>query len=141
MPTGIDAARAVIRAARSVSPRLGAQVAYRTFFSTSPRLRVHPRDAATMRAAARGRMKVRGTRVVTYRWGDVGPVVVLAHGWRGRASQFAPLVRSLIADGHRVVAFDAPAHGASRGHRTDVRDWIAAFAELQGRYGPFRAVI
>ncbi len=141
MPTGIDAARAVIRSARTVSPHLGAHAAYRAFFSTSPRLKLHPRDAATLRAATREHIRVRGSRVVTYRWGDVGPVVVLAHGWRGRASQFAPLVRSLVADGHRVVAFDAPAHGASGGHRTDVRDWVAALTRLQGRYGPFRAVV
>lgn len=140
MATGIDVAKATIRAARTVSPRLGAHVAYRTFFSTRPRLKVHARDAATMSEAVRGRLKVRGIRVATYRWGDVGPVVVLAHGWRGRSSQFAPLVRSLVADGHRVVAFDAPAHGASGGSSTDVRDWIAALAELQSRYGPFRAV-
>jgi len=141
MPNGIDAARGIISAARAVSPRLGAYAAYRAFFSTTPRLKLHPRDAATIRAAARERVTVRGIRVVTYRWGDVGPVVVLAHGWRGRASQFAPLVRTLVADGHRVVAFDAPAHGASRGRRTDVRDWVAALARLQERYGPFRAVI
>ena len=141
MATAIDVARTAIRSARAVSPRLGSAVAFAAFFSTRPRLKVHPRDAATMRAATRERMSVRGTRVVTYRWGYRGPVVVLAHGWRGRGSQFAPLVRSLVADGHRVVAFDAPAHGASRGSRTDVRDWVAALDGLQGRYGPFLAVI
>ena len=141
MATGIDAARSAIAAARAVSPRLGASVAFAAFFSTRPRLKVQARDSVTMHAATRERLTVRGTRVVTYRWGYVGPVVVLAHGWRGRASQFAPLVRSLVADGHRVVAFDAPAHGASRGSRTDVRDWVAALDGLQGRYGPFLAVI
>lgn len=141
MATGFDVARSTIKAARAVSPRLGARVAYRTFFSTRPRLKVHARDAATMKQAVRERLKVRGTRVASYRWGDVGPVIVLAHGWRGRASQFAPLVRTLVADGHRVVAFDAPAHGASGGSSTDVRDWVAALTELQGRYGPFRAVM
>lgn len=141
MATGIDVARSAIATARAVSPQFGSSVAIAAFFSTRPRLKVHPRDAATMRAATRERISVRGTRVVTYRWGYVGPVVVLAHGWRGRASQFAPLVRSLVADGHRVVAFDAPAHGASRGSRTDVRDWVAALVALQGRYGPFLAVI
>lgn len=141
MATGIDVARSTIAAVRAVSPRLGAHVAFRTFFSTRPRLAVHARDAATMKRATRERLTVRGTRVAAYRWGDVGPVVVLAHGWRGRASQFAPLVRSLVADGHRVVAFDAPAHGASRGSRTDVRDWVAALTRLQARYGPFRAVV
>jgi pimeloyl-ACP methyl ester carboxylesterase len=141
MATGIDVASSAIATARTFSPRLASSVAFAAFFSTRPRLKMHPRDVSTMRAATRERISVRGTRVVTYRWGYVGPVVVLAHGWRGRASQFAPLVRSLVADGHRVVAFDAPAHGASRGSRTDVRDWVAALAALQERYGPFRAVI
>src|SRR4051812_3545595 len=119
MATGIDVARSAIATARAVSPALGSSVAFAAFFSTRPRIAVHPRDAGTMRSATRERIAVRGRRVVSYRWGYVGPVVVLVHGWRGRASQFAPLVRSLVADGHRVVAFDAPAHGASRGSRTD----------------------
>jgi pimeloyl-ACP methyl ester carboxylesterase len=141
MATGIDAARGAIRITRALSPRLGATVALSAFFSTRPRLRLHPRDAATMREAVAERLTVRGKRLVAYRWGDAGAVVVLAHGWRGRVSPFAPLVRELVDAGFRVLAFDAPAHGDSAWARTDVRDWLAALAELQARHGRFRLVV
>ncbi|MGN6273898.1 MAG: alpha/beta fold hydrolase [Protaetiibacter sp.] len=66
---------------------------------------------------------------------------MLVHGWRGRASQFAPLVPALRADGYRVIAPDVPAHGSSQGGPVDVRDWLAVLAELQARHGRFRAII
>ncbi|WP_455288922.1 alpha/beta fold hydrolase [Cupriavidus necator] len=52
-------------------------------------------------------------RVRVYRWGDAGPVVLLAHGWGGHAGQWHAVVDGLVAAGMRVVAFDALSHGAS----------------------------
>ncbi|WP_157981660.1 alpha/beta fold hydrolase [Protaetiibacter intestinalis] len=141
MPTVVDAASAVIRVADAVSPRLGARLAFDTFFSTSPRLREQPRDADVMRRAETGWLEVRGRRIPTYRWGEQGPVVVLVHGWRGRASQFASLIDPLREAGYRVVAFDAPGHGAAARGRTDVRDWLAALESLQWRHGRLRALV
>jgi pimeloyl-ACP methyl ester carboxylesterase len=66
---------------------------------------------------------------------------VLSHGWNGRASQFSMLVRELVAEGYRVVSFDAPAHGASGGRRTYLVDWLGVFAALQERHGAFEAMI
>ena len=63
----------------------------------------------------RERILLRGSEVVAYRWGRGERAVLLLHGWQGRASQFAPLVRELVAEGFRVTSFDAPAHGASGG--------------------------
>lgn len=68
-------------------------------------------------------------------------MVVLAHGWNGRASQFATLVRELVADGWRVVAFDAPAHGETPGRGTYLIDWTDVLAELQRSHGRIHAVV
>ena len=46
-------------------------------------------------------------------WG-AGPVVYLVHGWAGHRGQLAAFVPPLVAYGYRVVAFDAPSHGALR---------------------------
>ncbi|MFT4285555.1 MAG: alpha/beta fold hydrolase [Protaetiibacter sp.] len=132
---------AAVRAASAVSPRLGGALAIRLFFGTRPRMRVAARDAAIAADARRETLVAEGRRVVVSHWGDDGPLVVLVHGWRGRAAQFAPLVPALRADGYRVIAFDAPAHGASQGGRVDVRDWLAVLTELQRRHGRFRAVV
>lgn len=130
-----------VRAASAVSPRLGGAVAYRLFFSTRPRMRVPARWAAIDADARRETLVVGRRRIIASTWGEVGPLIVLVHGWRGRAAQFAPLVPALRAAGYRVLAFDAPAHGASQGGPVDVRDWLAVLEELHARHGRFAGVV
>lgn len=146
MDAGISAAGAAVRAAGALSPSLGALVALPLFAHVARPRPVHPDDAATMFRARRSTVRIpgltgRGTEVVVYEWGAGEEVVVLGHGWNGRASQFATLVRELVADGFRVVAFDAPAHGASPGRGTYLVDWVDVFAALQERHGPLRAAV
>lgn len=130
-----------IRTAAAVSPALAGDLAYRAFFSTSPRMPVHERDEATHSTARRSRLEVRGSEITAYDWG-IGPrSVLLLHGWRGRASQFAPLVRELVSEGFRVAAFDAPAHGSSGGRGTDLRDWLDAAEQLQEIHSGFDAIV
>lgn len=130
-----------IRTTAVLSPALAGGLAYRAFFSTGPRMAVRDGDAATHGDARHRRLAVRGMEVVGYEWGSGPRTVLLLHGWRGRASQFAPLVRELVYEGYRVVSFDAPAHGASKGRRTDVRDWVALAEQLQSIHGPFEALV
>lgn len=40
--------------------------------------------------------------------------VLLVHGWEGRGSQLCAFVAPLLERGFKVVAFDGPAHGATR---------------------------
>ncbi len=42
-----------------------------------------------------------------------GPAVVLAHGWTCAIAFWAPVIRQLVADGHRVIAYDQRGHGRS----------------------------
>lgn len=130
-----------IHTAAAVSPTLAGDIAYRLFFTTAPRMPVREVDAPTHADARRKRLAVRGVEIVAYEWGNGPRTVLLLHGWRGRASQFAPLVRELVAEGFRVLAFDAPAHGSSPGRSTDIRDWIDAAEQLQAANGPFDAII
>lgn len=130
-----------IRAAGSILPSAGARLALGAFFQTRPRLPERADESPTMHRAARERLVVRGKQVVSYRWGSGDETVLLVHGWRGRAAQFAPLVRELVGEGYQVISFDAPAHGESPTVATDMRDWIAAIDELQRRYGRFRLVV
>jgi len=135
------AAPALLRIAGALSPALGGRLALRAFFRTSPRMRVRDAEAATHESTRQERLRVNGKPVVAYRWGgEQAPAVLLLHGWGGRATQFAPLVRELVAEGLSVVAFDAPAHGASGGRRTDIRDWLEAIRQLDPGPG-FVAVV
>ncbi|PRB10093.1 alpha/beta fold hydrolase [Microbacterium sp. MYb62] len=130
-----------IRTAAAFSPRLAGDIAIRVFFTTSPRMPVRDADAPTHGDARRGKLRVRDVDVASYEWGTGSRTVLLLHGWRGRASQFAPLVRELVAEGFRVVSFDAPTHGSSGGRRTDIRDWVDAAEQLQTSHGPFAAIV
>lgn len=141
MPSVLELLTRSIHSAARVSPALAGDLAYHLFFTTSPRMPVRETDAATLDDARLGSLRVRGIDVSTYEWGRGPRTVLLLHGWRGRASQFAPLVRELVAEGFRVLAFDAPAHGTSGGGRTDVRDWVDAAEQLHAARGPFAAIV
>lgn len=52
--------------------------------------------------------------------GGTGPVVVLVHGWAGRAADWRHLAADLIGAGWRVVVPDLPGHGMTPGRRTDL---------------------
>ena len=82
-----------------------------------------------------------GREVVTYAWGDGARPVLLVHGWAARASRFADLVTALLADGWSPVAYDAWAHGATRGPARTMPDHQVVIAELAERYGPFEGVV
>ena len=141
MPTPYTLVGRTLRAVGTLSPNLAGRLALRSFFVTAPRTPVRDADGDTHRAARRTRLDVRGRELVVYEWGTGPETVLVLHGWRGRASQLAPLVRELVAEGLRVVSFDAPAHGGSPGGRADIRDWVAAAEALDRRHGPFRAIV
>jgi pimeloyl-ACP methyl ester carboxylesterase len=60
----------------------------------------------------------REDRGAAWSWG-AGPLVLLVHGWNGRAAQMAPLAARLAERGFRCVALDVSGHGESDGQRVD----------------------
>ncbi len=146
MNLALAAAGTSVRAAAALSPRWGAAVAMPLFGHVAKPRPVHADDEATMLHARLHTVRIagidrRGVDVDTYEWGDGPRTVVLSHGWNGRASQFSVLVRELVAEGYRVVSFDAPAHGGSGGRHTYLVDWLDVFTALQDRHGAFDAMV
>jgi pimeloyl-ACP methyl ester carboxylesterase len=80
-------------------------------------------------------------RLRAFVWGDEGPTVLLVHGWNGTAGQMAHAVQPLHRRGFRVVAYDAPAHGASEGAMTHVPGMARAVAAMARRFGPLHAIV
>jgi pimeloyl-ACP methyl ester carboxylesterase len=102
---------------------------------------MRPGDVATFKSADRFEVSARGQPYLVQSWGN-GPVVVLVHGWDGRASQMYPFVQPLVARGYRVLAFDAPAHGDASGNQVDppfVAELIKAIAAECGQIEAFVA--
>lgn len=122
----------------SVSPYLGSRVL--DYFFTRPRgLSVAPRDEEVMAQARRWRLPFSERSLQVYEWGS-GPIVVLVHGWSGRASQLAGYVGPLVERGYRVVAFDGPSHGASEGRRSALPEFAFALEALAAHLGPLHGI-
>jgi pimeloyl-ACP methyl ester carboxylesterase len=122
-----------------VSPRWGARLAYRLWF-TSPRFAEPPREQRWREKAHTFFLEHEHGPLAVYRWGQ-GPTVLLVHGWSGRGAQLGAFAQPLVQRGFSVVAFDAPGHGRSQGQRTNVFEVAAALAAVAEKTGPAHAII
>jgi pimeloyl-ACP methyl ester carboxylesterase len=133
--------RAAFGLLERLAPGLGGRWAARIWF-TLPRRRPAARDDG---GGTPFTLTVGGREIVGTTWG-AGPVIYLVHGWAGRAADLAAFVQPLVARGHRVVAFDAPSHGASApgafGPRSSsLPEFIDTLDAVISVHGPARAVI
>jgi len=78
--------------------------------------------------------------IATWCWGD-GPAVLLVHGWNGRGAQLGAFIEPLCRAGYQVIAFDAPGHGQTTGHRADTLSYTGALRAVARRYGPLHGII
>jgi hypothetical protein len=116
-------------------PRLLLGLLYRTFWNLGKPMAVRS-EAQTVHARARREtVRIGSRQAVVYRWGRGSETVLLVHGWRGRASQFAAIIEALESPERTIVAFDAPGNGDSPGTKTDLRDYIAAIRYIAGEVG------
>jgi hypothetical protein len=141
-PTGLGAGLgATLDAAARVAPRLAGLAALELWRRPGRRALVGPDERTVMAAARVGVAGPAGHPVVTYSWGDGARPVLLVHGWAARASRFADFVTALVADGWSPVAYDAWAHGATRGPARTIPEHQAVITELAERYGPFKGAV
>jgi len=122
-------------------PEYAAALAERLFL-TPPRPQVPQSAFFDFLDARSSYLDYRGRSIATWRWGPRdAPAVLLAHGWGGHAAQMRGFVGRLLADGHRVVAYDQPAHGLSEGKLTGLPDFAGALAAVAAYHGNVRHVI
>lgn len=79
--------------------------------------------------------------IVTYRWGNTGPKILLLHGWGGSPLHFKQLITALLANGYQVVAYDGPAHGRSGGKRTNLVQWMHVLEQVMLQEGELYAIV
>jgi pimeloyl-ACP methyl ester carboxylesterase len=107
--------RATLRIGGTLFPAPVAKLVNR-WIGTPPRRPTSAKEAAVLATARRVPVHTaRGCTVMTYRWGDAGPVVLLMHGWGADAGRWHLWVAPLLEAGFQVVAIDGPAHGESSG--------------------------
>jgi pimeloyl-ACP methyl ester carboxylesterase len=81
-----------------------------------------------------------GQTIQCYSWGK-GPVILLVHGWAGRATQFRKFIEPLTTMGYRVVGFDGPAHGNSTGKKTNILEFEETLKNIYAEVGEPKAII
>ena len=124
-----------LRGLERVSPALAARVAVDWMFRTR-RGRVDTWERALLEDAEHLSVAGPAGPLAVYRFGR-GPLVLLVHGWNGRATQLGAFVPALVSAGFQVVAFDAPGHGASAGSRSSIVAFANAFDTVVDTVRPF----
>lgn len=122
-----------------LAPRYAYAWLAKLFFSP-PRYPMPAPEKEMIRQAERFIVTAGGDTVECYAWGE-GPVVLLVHGWAGRAGQFRSFVPHLVKAGYKVVAFDAPAHGLSKGSVTSIIGFKDAILAIEKKMHSIDAVI
>ena len=124
------------------TPEAWAELAVDIFLRPPPPPRIPLREQIYLATAKRGRAPTRWGELAQWTWGESeAPLVILAHGWAGRAAQLGALAEPLVAAGFRVVAFDGPAHGESPGHEAHVPMLAECILDIATQQGGLRAVI
>ena len=126
--------------AQALSARLAARWALRLFLHTY-RHPVRAPDAALLAKANQERLQVGAQTVAVYDWAGTGPTALIVHGWGSSAARFTLLAEALRVRGWRVIAFDAPGHGASTGRSSSLPQFMAALDAVVERYGAPQALI
>lgn len=122
-------------------PTAGNAVLGELFLRAPSRMQPTTEEAAVLARATRRTVATSVGAVAAYEWEGEGPSVLLVHGHGGAASQMTSFVAKLRERGHRVVAYDAPAHGASPGSHSSLVIMGRALADVIAGTGPYEAVI
>ncbi len=77
-----------------------------------------------------------GKNLYGYRCNPSPKKVLLLHGFSSTCQHFARFVKPLTEKGYEVLAFDAPAHGASEGKEVNAVDYSNLIIRINELYGP-----
>lgn len=140
------------RVASTLAPGLTA-LALADLFTRTRRSEMPEYERDWLRAAGATRLRLAdGAVVPLYEWratprgfGVIDeaplPTVLLVHGMSGRGTQLAGFAAPLVAAGLRVLAFDAPGHGAAEGRRSSLPDLARVVQQVGAAVGPLAGIV
>lgn len=124
---GVRLLRLSLGAVQTLWPTLGVRAAHQLFTTPLPPRWLQPRTRWGADWQSESWPFEQASVTVHHpRGGPAGPVVVLAHGWGGHAGQMQALAEHLFSLGLRPMVVDLPAHGASRGRRSALPQFMRA---------------
>lgn len=129
-----------IRALSFFSQKKAAKYAFDLF--CTPLTRVQYKPSGYLKKAEILHMKFKGLNITGYCWNRGGSKkICIAHGFRSSAVNFQHFAKRLADKGYEVVAFDAPAHGMSHGHKLNAVIYKQFIEEVSTKFGPFEGYL
>jgi pimeloyl-ACP methyl ester carboxylesterase len=152
MQAAVFMIRKFVKVSSRVSPRLTGNLAFKAFCRPSllrnlddGQKKLIARAEQRFAEAERKTIAFFGGELQTYRFRHRGEnsrgVVVLVHGWTGRAAFMSAFVSPLLQAGYEVLAVDLPAHGNSSGKTLHVALGVQALTALHTETGPWKAIV
>ncbi|SFC39842.1 TAP-like protein [Flexibacter flexilis DSM 6793] len=142
LPFNVRLMRLGFRHLGAIAPRLVSKVASKLFFT--PVIRKRPEWPADLLSSGQAvRVPFNGHALHGYRWGGEGqPLVLFVHGWENEAAHFQFFIQEILKQGFAVAAFDAPAHGNSRGQQqTNMFEYSLAVGAIFKHFGKIHTII
>jgi pimeloyl-ACP methyl ester carboxylesterase len=103
---------------------------------SSPLTRViRSKEKDVLKQSRQEQLLVAGVSLQVYTWGEGEKMAMLFHGWQSNAGSLGAFVEPLLAEGYKVIAFDAPAHGNSQGKKANLVYFKRAAKALFQKYG------
>lgn len=129
-----------------ISPKTSLNLAERLF--STPKSK--PFTQKDLNVLAKGTTSTLESGLVVTTWGNCvrcnsmkgnGAKVLLVHGWQRHRASLSGFIEPLLAKGKQVIAFDAPAHGESKGKRANPIIYSEAILEVAHEFGPIEGII
>ena len=78
-------------------------------------------------------LEFNNNKIKVFEWGT-GPVILLVHGWGGRALQLDAFISALVSKGFKVVAFDHKGHGESSSRFSSYPEFVRGTGLVAAHY-------
>lgn len=105
-------------------------------FRTPRKGRLREQDHTFLAGAKWETVHAVGLDIQTYLWEGDGPTILLAHGWESNSGRWRTFINLLRKKGYRIVALDAPGHGATSSKRFDAVWYAQALEAVAAQYRP-----
>jgi pimeloyl-ACP methyl ester carboxylesterase len=133
------AARLALRTFLNVQARFAPLAAGKLaldFFRTPRRGRLRASDEEFLSKAQHEVLMCGEIPIQAYHWEGTGPSVLLAHGWESNTVRWTSVIHRFRKKHFRIIALDAPAHGASGSDRFDAVLYAKAIRVVSEKYQP-----
>jgi pimeloyl-ACP methyl ester carboxylesterase len=144
--------KTLFKTANALSPKLAGWAAYKLFSTplkvgrlSDAEKRLEARAEAKLQSAEQIFIQSRAHRIAAYRFSNEPQQgkkrIILVHGWMSGARFMLAIADHLLRQGHEVICFDLPAHGASSGTSTNLVECAAALTAVIDHFGTVDSII